>query len=271
MKVDLRKILATKNLMLKRTKNMNRWEKIQRRKFWIIRFLAFTFILFLSGRALAVPALGVATDTGMYLYSDDNGIPDPDGEEYIYYYADTFLPGGENEGFVIGGSGSNLIVFTSYDPSVTQIYLMADTGGAHVPMSFGGDFLTLDNLDPSSRFVVGQADGYKDMPYAYLALEGSLFAEVPGFPGTNVNKKVYSYTAPFIYEDQPWTLGYYMWAAAEINGEAELQFKKPNTNNYDKFSPKTSSAGGLPEPSTVVLLGLGLIGLFGFSRKKFKK
>ncbi|MBE9571834.1 MAG: hypothetical protein IMF11_14485 [Proteobacteria bacterium] len=115
------------------------------RKYCLTFLLVAGIIIFLSGHALAIPILGVATGMRIYAYEDPDALTD----EYINYFADTIVPAiveGEDyiEGFVIGERGDTLTVFTHYDPSGTQIYLMADTAGNNLPMSFGGAELTLD-------------------------------------------------------------------------------------------------------------------------------
>jgi hypothetical protein len=229
-------------------------------KYWSVCFLIFVGVILFSRNSLATPQLGVATGTGIYAYTDSESLTD----EYINYFAEIILPADVYEGFVIGESGDTLTVFTSYNPLDTIIYLMADTGGNnmgsnHDEMLFDGMLLTLDNTIPP--FTDGKAAGYKDMPYAYLALPQDL-----SYWTENVfenSKTFYLYEAEFEYTGD-WTTGHYMWAAAEINSIENLQYSGSG-GKKDKFSPKTTSAGGypVPLPTTILLFGIGLIGLIG--------
>ena len=246
------------------------------RKYCLTCLLVVGIIILFSEHALAIPSLGVATETGIYAYED----PDALNDEYIKYFAGIIVPaiveGGDYiEGFVIGESGDTLTIFTSYNPSDIQIYLMADTAGNNLPMSFGGTELMYDK---DETFVRGQADGYIDMPYSYLALsqDSNDWDE-----HTFGSALYYLYTAEFTYTDT-WTQGYYIWAAADSlltnntydNGNliSPLAYAQ-NSGANDDFSPKTSSAGGypVPEPATMLLLGAGLICMAGLGRKKFRK
>ena len=73
------------------------------------------------------------------------------------------------------------------------------------------------------------------------------------------------------YGDGPWT--YWSWTATE-SGDYTLKFGVANAGDYsyDSYAlfDATASATPIPEPTTLLLLGSGLIGLAGIGRRKFK-
>ncbi len=231
---------------------------MQMKKCLLIISICLGFITLSSNTVLAIPSLGVASSTRVYAYTDPDALTD----EYINYFADTIVPAvGAQEGFLVGHSGvSTLTVFTSYDPSATQLYLLADTAGNHLPMKFG----TQGFIKDTTGFISGQADGYIDMPYSYVALPHTGWTTHAFSSGTY---NLYEATIEYV---EPWTMGYYFFSAAETNGVIGLQYAGSG-GRKDDFSPKTTSAGGnpTPEPATMVLFGLGALG-FGVVRKRRK-
>jgi hypothetical protein len=62
------------------------------------------------------------------------------------------VPADVYKGFVIGASGDPLSVWSIFNPAAYPIYLLANTGGDNLPMSFGGVPLTFDE----TGFVTGK-------------------------------------------------------------------------------------------------------------------
>jgi len=215
--------------------------------------------LFFPYAVSATPRLGVATDSGIYAYTD----PDMIDDEWLKYFADDIIPAiGEFEGFKVGPSGSFITVFTSYDVLTTPVYLLASPGAELMPTTFGGVPFTLDDYS----FITGQTGGYTGRPYAYLQLVDTgtySWKPAPSDFLKEGDKTFWFYTAPITYTGE-WVDGYYFFAAAETDGTPGLQF-----NGSDAFSPKTTSAGGheTPEPATMLLFGLGTLG-FGIARRR---
>lgn len=222
----------------------------------LIIFIIGTVILFSQAETFATPSLGVATDSGIYSYTGST----PPTDNYINYFA-TIFEAGSVEGFVIGPSGSYLTVFTSYNPSTTPIWLLANTGSDNFPMTFGGSNL-------SGLGDIGKAGGYNQNDPYYGTQLSNVLSDWTQITDWEASKTFYLYERQITYAD-----GFdpedYFFACADINDTSGLWF---GSGRKDDFSPKTSSAcdetGKIPEPATLSLLGLGLIGFVLKFRKE---
>lgn len=207
--------------------------------------------------ASATPTLGVATD--QYAYTDPNALYD----QYIRYFADdNIVPATDDayHGFVIGASGSQLTIFTSYKPWETPIYLMSNTGTDNAPISFNNNALTFQG---AMCKIIG---GYNNPARIYYQL---MLPTAESYWSTCVfeqSKTFYLLSGAISYAGSI-TAGDYFFAIADSNHNGRADVK-------DDFSPKTTSAGGIPgtvpvpEPATWALMISGCAGIF---LKRFKK
>ncbi len=225
------------------------------RKFFI-GVIAVAVLLIGAAIAQAVPSLGVATGT----YIGDSACSSQ--ASYIDCFTGPYVSGA-NEGFVIGPSGSNLIVFSNITDADIWLLTTSDVESANNP-SINGNSLSLVTLTQGSQF-----DGYIPTPYYGIDL-GPMSTANP-LPDPPFAPPTFYYELETLTYSGTILPGQYFFAVADDNGKDGLQSTGPG--QPDSFSPKTTSAVGdhqVPEPAVFLLFGTGLMAL-GMMRKWLRK
>ncbi|MHC4267430.1 MAG: PEP-CTERM sorting domain-containing protein [Planctomycetota bacterium] len=233
----------------------------------------FLSVCFLT-KAETAPAYGVATG-GNYYSQGETAI-----QKYQDFFASGFVSGADSDpehgfGFDIASTSVTLNVWTNV-PNVNT-WLMAESNFIDNNLSIGGT--PFNNNIFSSTQIAGYTSGPYlgfDLGTASLANGWTALTKADGF-----NPQPFLYKTFAVDFDNALTsndLYHYFFAVGDYNNDGIIKGKefsmKATSSQVVGYASQVVGDGGenpIPEPTTVLLLGIGLAGLVGEGIRRRRK